>query len=393
MSVISEMTMRRLTISKYMYLQGLFYSDKKSYTNAIQAIINLDFAVETALKAALLFKDVQLNSKKGYPDFPILISGIKTYVKNETLLKEIESLHKMRNDVQHDTRIPSDDDVSRYSFLPRYLLDEICATVFDSKITFESISLTSIVNSAIEKIIITELDKALEIKCFDLCVYFANYLIDYHKKLFRKKMQVPYISPFNNPTFLRMSGGIPLGRSSGLESYERVFGKLFEYVKNHDEVIKWLVSRSILSEYSDEIDALDEKVRYASLEHTSFIEDDAIAARKLAFQIITESQWQLNKVRDLEIPQIFYCRIISQENQPFLQIGVASIAPILSSILNAANKNDKRDFEIKLNNGYQEISLSSEIMKYNFKQIEIRSTHGVARRDVTEWNEAPYFRL
>ena len=393
MSVISEMTMRRLTISKYMYLQGLFYSDKKSSTNAIQAIINFDFAVETALKAALLFKDLQLNSKKGYPHFPFLISSIKSYVKNETLLKEIESLHKMRNDMQHDTRIPSDDDISRYTLIPRYLLDEISVTVFDSKITFESISLTSIVNSKVEKIIITELDKAFEIKRFDLCVYFANYLIDYHKKLFRKKMQVPYISPHNNPTFLRMSGANPLGRASGLESYEKLFGKIFEYVKNHDEVIKWLVSRSILSEYSDEIDALDEKVRYANLEHTSFIEDEAIEARKLAFQIITESQWQLNKVKDIEIPQIFYCRIVSQENPPLLQIGVASIAPILSSTLNATNKNDKMDFETKLEIGYQEIPLSSEILKYNAKQIEIRSSHGVARRDVTEWNEAPYFRL
>ncbi len=81
MPEITELTMRRLAISKYMYIQGLLYNNKKSTVSAIQTIINFDYAAETIIKTALLFKDIKLTTNKGFKDFPMLISEIKQYIK------------------------------------------------------------------------------------------------------------------------------------------------------------------------------------------------------------------------------------------------------------------------------------------------------------------------
>jgi hypothetical protein len=71
------------------------------------------------------------------------------------LLKEVHTLHKIRNDIQHDSRVPSDDDISRQRYTIRRLFDEVCFTVF-------------------------EIDKAFNEKRYNHCVLFSNFIINYH---------------------------------------------------------------------------------------------------------------------------------------------------------------------------------------------------------------------
>jgi hypothetical protein len=62
----SALTLHRLAIAKEIYLQGETNANMKSSVNLISAILNFDYAVETALKAVALDKDISLyrESKK-----------------------------------------------------------------------------------------------------------------------------------------------------------------------------------------------------------------------------------------------------------------------------------------------------------------------------------------
>lgn len=81
---ISELTLRRLSIAKYMYIRGLSSSKRKSITDSIQVILNFDYSAETVIKAALLHKSHKLEVKGKYKDFP-------------TLAEELNELLRMNN--------------------------------------------------------------------------------------------------------------------------------------------------------------------------------------------------------------------------------------------------------------------------------------------------------
>ncbi len=262
-------------------------------------------------------------------------------------MKEIESLHKTRNDVQHDSKIPSDDDLSRYIFTTMYLLDEICATVFENKVTFETISLAFIIQSEIEKIILYEMDKAIESKRYGHCVLFAEFVINYHKGLIQKKIQPPTRISNNPLTFLPTFGNNLLIRTKPeLEKYDKALKIISDYLKGVDEAIEWLISMNILPEYQNEISNVFGTLPFYGLKDEDITEEKAIQARLLAYRIITETQWQLNNVSDSEIPQIFYCKIIFHAGKPSLYLGIASTSSISRSVVKAFNEDNGRDFPV-----------------------------------------------
>lgn len=381
MSEISELTMRKLTISKYMYLQGLSNSKKKSTVNAIQTIINYDYAVETAVKTALLYKDIPLTLNKKFKDFPTLITDIKEFIINETLLREIESLHKIRNDVQHDSRIPSDDDVSRFTITVKYLLDEICATIFLNQVTFESISLTFIIDSQIERIILSEIDKAIESERYSHSVSFAKFLINYHTRIIQEDTPLPYKFSYRTLTFLPRFGSrglLPIPHE--LERIEKGLEIISSYLEGVDEAVKWLISRTILPEYQVEISNVFGSDSYNRVTETEHSEEKAFRARSLAYKIIAETQWQLKDPEEIKEPQIFYSTIVTKNGFPVLQLGVAYIGEVLTSSIDAAYKESKKNFNINVKQGYQEITLDRDILNYGNKALSIRTENGSVNR-------------
>lgn len=376
MSEVHEATMRRLAISKYMYMQGRKNVNKRTIINSIQTIINYDFAVETLLKTALLYKNIKLATNKGFKDFPGLLSDIRQFIKNETLIKEIESLHKTRNDVQHDCRIPSDDDLSRYTHTIKYLIDEICDSIFDNKVTFDIISLTFIVNSEIEKIIFSAMAKALDSKQYDLCILFSKSVIDYHTKLLQSKSSMPYKFP-TTPVNYSIDFGVNRLRpyTTDTQGFERLLKKMTSHLEGMDEVLRWSIQRNVLPEYQNEISNLVETAQLASKNDIQCTEEDALDFNNLAYRIITETQWQLGDIEDRNNPQIFFCKL-QLKNPPILRLGIAYLSPIASSSIECHDGDNNRTFEITIDLGYQEIQLEPEIMNYKRKTLKITPNKG-----------------
>ena len=108
---------RRFAIAKELYINGVFHSMRKSVSDSILAILNFDFSTETIVKAVLVDCGVGITRKNGsYKFYGELIVDFKNKYPKIKYIDEIESLHKIRNDVQHNTNIPSAQDVSSFKF-------------------------------------------------------------------------------------------------------------------------------------------------------------------------------------------------------------------------------------------------------------------------------------
>ena len=193
---------RRFAIAKELYINGVFHSMRKSVSDSILAILNFDFSTETIVKAVLVDCGVGITRKNGsYKFYGELIVDFKNKYPKIKYIDEIESLHKIRNDVQHNTNIPSAQDVSRHKITVKLFFDEICKNVYNNSISYDDISLALFIKSENEKKIIKEMEKAYQKGDFSNCVYYCKQAAMYHVMLLRLNMNVPnefFIPPMSS---------------------------------------------------------------------------------------------------------------------------------------------------------------------------------------------------
>ena len=203
MDKTSSISMHRLAIAKDMYIHGVGESAKPSSVSSILAVLNFDYTAETLIKAVLLDKNVQLEKNNGdYKTFHTLISELKPFYNKAAILNEITALHKTRNDIQHNAITPSLQDVNRHKLNVRQFFDEICSSVYKNKITFESISLSYLVDSKIERIILDEMETALSKEDYAQCIRYARAAVEYHTRLLKMNIRMPS-DTFSNKTDYR----------------------------------------------------------------------------------------------------------------------------------------------------------------------------------------------
>lgn len=189
---LSPLIHRRIAIAKETYLHGVSQSDRQSNVAAILSILNFDYSVETLLKAVLLHKNFKLEYKSGqYRNFNELLDDLKTFYDNSAVIKEIELLHKLRNDIQHNAVTPSSEEVGRHKFSAKLFFDDICSSVYNNSITFDTISLAYFVDSKNEKIILDEMERALSQSRFTDALYYARTAVNYHINLLKEQMNLP----------------------------------------------------------------------------------------------------------------------------------------------------------------------------------------------------------
>jgi hypothetical protein len=110
---LSEPSGRRFTIAKELYLHGYSHSMRRSVSDSVVSILNFDFCAETIIKTVLLDCGVRIERQKGgYKTYDELISDLRLKFPNLGYIDEVVSLHKLRNDVQHQSNIPSEQEVS-----------------------------------------------------------------------------------------------------------------------------------------------------------------------------------------------------------------------------------------------------------------------------------------
>jgi len=325
---------------------------KRSLSDAILSILNFDYCVETLVKAVLLDTNIPLR-KRGKPkSFDELIEDIRGLYPNLGYTPEALSLHKLRNDVQHQSQIPSQHDVERHVITARFFFDEVCLKVYDGSITFAHISLALFVTSEVENIILAEMEKALQDERFSDSVFYAKQAVAYHVRLLRHSMKVPHSWHSHSLHFDLDHAGL---------------GKLGRFVEDTDEKLDWIVDRLCLREYYDEIvgfigRGFRYEFRLRGLERETANQDDGEKARTITYDFITRTQDLIHEP-DLETPFVFDLLVSSKrDNECAVQVGLASAHKIIEAKLTLGGQNVEKSV--------QNISTQLGLQTVNVKDLE-----------------------
>jgi len=361
-----------------MYIHGAEEARKHSSVSRILAVLNFDYVAETLIKAVLLDKNVKLEKNAGdYKTFPNLINDLRMYYNNASVINEIIALHKARNDIQHNASIPSDQDINRHRLNIRLFFDDICKNIYQSKVTFDSISLAYLVDSKNEIIILTEMETALQKENFADSIMYAKESVQYHKRLMNTNLNAPSIWRQHNYRYI-LSG---LGSQSriGLHSLPSLDSQAEQYFDELNNAIKWLLDRNIFPQHYEEVEQL--LTPFGS--HLTPDKENAEQARIIAYNIITGTQWRLKRFKDTKVPVIFDQRIVTRDTKKILLLGIASIYELKEVKLkfSRSNKSEKQsDADAKL--GLQEIDIEPDYFrKYNqlrISVVDVKNNHAGA---------------
>ena len=322
---LSDASKRRLTIAKELYSHGYVHSMKKSSADAILSILNFDYCAETIVKAVLLDANVPLR-KRGKPkSFDELIEDLRELFPNMGYTSEALSLHKLRNDVQHHSLIPSQQEVGRHAITARSFFDEVCLKAYDRSITFSDISLALFITSEVEKTVLAEMEKALQEGRQSDAVFYSKKVVAYHVKLLRSNMKVPY--SWHSP----------------LLTYD-LSDELGRFIRDTDERLDWIIDRMCLQEYHDEVYGFL-GLPHRSIERESADQDAAEKARNITYDFLTSTQAMIRKP-DLKTPFVFDLLILDKrENECSVQIGLSSAAKIVEAKLTLKEQNVEKSVQ------------------------------------------------
>ncbi len=330
----STKSLHRFAIAKEMYLEGLRHASRESIVGSILAILNFDYAMETILKATLLDNNIKIEYKPGsFKTFDVLITDLQTIYNNPTLITEVNLLHKLRNDVQHNVVIPSLTEINRHQQTVRLFFQDICNIIYKNSISFESISLSFLIDSEVEKTILSEMETALINNRYDDASHYAKSAVFYHRNLLQEEMKLPHrwdrahdfqdIYPPNDRYKMKS-----LGR----------------YLEGLEKSIDWITSKMSLQEYYEEVEQLLGDYPY-HFEKGNMDQQKAEKDRTLAYNIITSTQGLLKKKKDSDRPFIFDFTAIPDAGNVKVQLGIASAAKIVEAKLEIRLKGKQEIFK------------------------------------------------
>jgi hypothetical protein len=334
---------RRLSIAKELYLHGYFHSMRRSVSDVMLSIINFDFCAETVVKTVLLDYGVSIERQKGgFKTFDELISDLRHAFPSLKYIDEVYSLHKLRNDVQHHSNIPSEQEVSRHKTTIRLFFDEVCQKAYDNTILYDDISLALFVESENEKIILREMEKSYLDGSYDDCIFYGKQAAIYHIMLLRSNLGVPYPHSFRNPfTFSDFRDLREVGRA-----LEEIVGRL-----------NWAVDKLCLREHYDEINQLlgghitSPYFHWyrGDIQRGQLSLDEAEKTRNLVYEFITSTQ-DLIKEQDLKSPFVFDLMVKKGElgEDYVIQVGFSSHPAIASAQITIRKIPSKDEIENKI---------------------------------------------
>jgi hypothetical protein len=324
---LSEPSGRRLTIAKELYLHGYSHSLRRSISDSILSILNFDFCAETIIKTVLLDRGVRIERQRGgFKTHDELISDLRHNFPNLSYIDEVISLHRLRNDVQHQSNIPSEQEVSRHKTTVRLFFEEVCQKVYDGTISYDDISLALFIKSENEKTILGMMEKTFQERSYSDSVYYGKQVAIYHTMLLRLNLGVPHPRSFRSPFSFRESGDL------------REIGEVLEETT---ERLNWAIDRLCLREHYDEINQLLGKnitspfflsSYRAEIQRVQASQNEAEQTRNLVYEFITSTQ-DLIKEQDLKSPFVFDLVVKKAESGECVQVGFVSVSSIASAEL------------------------------------------------------------
>lgn len=174
---IDDLTRKKLALLKQLYQRGVLQSSSEySTVNRILSVIVFDLAIENALRTVIstLNTSIRVDDDR---TFPKLVQQAKYELQDADLgpipyESEIKHVHKVRNDAQHNSRYPSEIEVSDSRTYARDFLRKIVWQVWGC--SFDSISLVDFVNNQKAREFLARSEAALAQDDYEQCVSNAN---------------------------------------------------------------------------------------------------------------------------------------------------------------------------------------------------------------------------
>ena len=175
MSSVDSITLKKLILCKQLYLQALAYSmSPLTPVRKILSVICFDLSNETALNASCTFLEPTTKSKDRFPELIKQCDELCAKYSLGSLSDKlnIDHVHKIRNDAQHDAKYPNDSDVSDCRTYTRDFLNNLFNQIWH--LTFENVSLTDIIQDTEVKAILIEAESQLASSHYDKAVEQAS---------------------------------------------------------------------------------------------------------------------------------------------------------------------------------------------------------------------------
>lgn len=159
---VDPITHKRLVLVKQLYNQAVVQSlSQHSIVGRIMAIIGLDLATETVLKAVVASLEP---SKVPSDSFQALVQQAETLLVASNFNPvpdkgNIQFVHMVRNDAQHKAKYPNEADVSDCRTYTRDFLNKMICEVWN--LSFEKITLTDLVQHTKVKDFLVAAENAL----------------------------------------------------------------------------------------------------------------------------------------------------------------------------------------------------------------------------------------
>lgn len=385
-TAIKTVTLQRLAIGKLVFLEGSRHVKKNSIIDPILTILQFDYCVETMIRAVLDDRGQRVRTKKGgFVVFEELMQELNALepTLDSSLINQLESLHTQRNMTQHQARQPGTPDTIHYHVIVPIALDHILTKIYGNLITFESISLRSLIDSQLEKTVMADIEKTFASGDYDKTYKMVREIIEHHRQLLREQRGLAH--GFGRPP------AIVRRDPSTMSIGQRLFGsddatphEVRSYLEKITDTVEDLADRIAFAEYYDEINKLVGN-EFEKFYGQNYTKEETERAINSAYNIIFGTQGLLSKNDDSEV--IIYDFSMSADVRPEAIIGIASDADLTEAFLKITpdlgpgdhKKEDLLETKIPLENiaGLQRADLSQfQPGKYYFVEVHVKSRTG-----------------
>ena len=197
---VSISSMKRLSLAKEMFMVGLHNSSKNTDIDRMSVILNFDFSITSIIVASCIDNNQNTKQKDGrVKRWGELIALLGTFYTNQPVITDLKILHDLRNSIQHGDVIPSDSDINRHKKIVREFFDDVCLRVYNGGITYDSISIASLLKSIHEREILLRAEKYIEERKYHLGLYLIQSAALYHYMLIKTNLALPILPLRNYP--------------------------------------------------------------------------------------------------------------------------------------------------------------------------------------------------
>lgn len=193
MSSIQTSTLNKLSLAKEMFTLGHLNGKKNNRVDNMLSILNFDFTVVTLIVASCIDSGENPKQNNGRAKrWNDLLSALQNFYNNQPLISDIDSLHDLRNSIQHGDIIPSGWDITRFEKITKDFFDDILLQVYQNQITFDLVSLAGLLKSPHEKILMECVEQYIDKGNYPLAYQFLLTAAVYHYMLIISNLKLPF---------------------------------------------------------------------------------------------------------------------------------------------------------------------------------------------------------